>query len=84
MEGFNVQAQGRAVTVWSAPNYCGQYKNKATVLRIDNRNGENKAEFVPFGPEKEKGEVGEEGGETTSSSPSPSPPPQPNLKYFID
>lgn len=30
-EGFQVGMNGRLVTIWSAPNYCYRFKNKAAV-----------------------------------------------------
>lgn len=45
MDGFMNFWNGKLYTVWSAPNYVGRNKNKASILEIDGR-GEKK--FVMF------------------------------------
>ena len=34
MEGYEVEAEGRVITVFSAPNYCDQMKNKGAFIRF--------------------------------------------------
>jgi diadenosine tetraphosphatase ApaH/serine/threonine PP2A family protein phosphatase len=34
-EGYNVQFDGRLITVYSAPNYCGSCNNKSSVFTLD-------------------------------------------------
>ena len=34
MEGYEIEADGRVITVFSAPNYCDQMKNKGAFIRF--------------------------------------------------
>ncbi len=34
MEGYEVEADGRVITIFSAPNYCDQMKNKGAFIRL--------------------------------------------------
>ena len=34
--GYEVEADGKVITIFSAPNYCGSYKNKGAVILIEN------------------------------------------------
>lgn len=44
-EGYEVGAQGRLVTIFSAPNYCDQMGNKGAFIRFDHKMEPN---FVQF------------------------------------
>jgi serine/threonine-protein phosphatase 5 len=35
MEGYEVEAEGRLVTVFSAPNYCDSMGNKGAYIRFE-------------------------------------------------
>ena len=35
-DGFKFFANKKLITVFSAPNYCGSYKNKGAVILIEN------------------------------------------------
>mmetsp|Transcript_13859 Transcript_13859/g.18953 ORF Transcript_13859/g.18953 Transcript_13859/m.18953 type:complete len:216 (-) Transcript_13859:202-849(-) len=35
MEGFQRVHRGKIITLFSAPNYCGQYGNKAAIIRFE-------------------------------------------------
>ena len=40
--GYEVQKGGRVITVFSAPNYCDQMKNKGALIRFDGKTMEPK------------------------------------------
>ena len=44
MEGFLESCDGLVLTIWSAPNYCYRFGNKASVLLIK----ENKYKYFVF------------------------------------
>ena len=33
-EGYEVEADGRVITIFSAPNYCDQMKNKGAIIKF--------------------------------------------------
>ncbi len=33
-DGFEIEADGRVITIFSAPNYCDQMKNKGAFIRF--------------------------------------------------
>ncbi|CAD8176897.1 unnamed protein product [Paramecium pentaurelia] len=45
-QGYEVEADGRVITIFSAPNYCDQMKNKGAFIIF--RGGEMKPKFVQF------------------------------------
>lgn len=45
-DGYEVEADGRVITIFSAPNYCDQSGNKAAVIRF--RGSEMTPHFVQF------------------------------------
>ena len=44
-EGYEVEADGRVVTVFSAPRYCGQMTNKGAFIRFDKNMNPNYITF---------------------------------------
>lgn len=34
MDGYEIEAEGRVITIFSAPNYCDQMKNKGAFIRF--------------------------------------------------
>jgi serine/threonine-protein phosphatase 5 len=36
-QGYEVEADGRVVTIFSAPNYCDQMGNKGALIRLQGR-----------------------------------------------
>lgn len=44
--GYEVEADGRVITIFSAPNYCDQMKNKGALIRFKGK--EMKPNFVQF------------------------------------
>ena len=51
-EGYEVEADGKLVTVFSAPNYCDQMGNKAAVMHLDHEGDYTVTQFeaVPHPP----------------------------------
>lgn len=45
MEGYTQLFDGKLSTIWSAPNYCFSFGNKASILQIDSNEAFH---FVPF------------------------------------
>jgi len=45
--GYEVEADGRVITIFSAPNYCDQVGNKGALIKF--KGSEMKANFVQFG-----------------------------------
>jgi serine/threonine-protein phosphatase 5 len=45
-EGYEVEAEGRVITIFSAPNYCDQMKNKGAYILF--KGSEMKPQFVQF------------------------------------
>jgi serine/threonine-protein phosphatase 5 len=45
--GYEVEADGRVITIFSAPNYCDQVGNKGALIKFNGR--EMKPNFVQFG-----------------------------------
>lgn len=45
-EGYEVEADGRVITIFSAPNYCDQMGNKGALIRF--KGSEMKPKFVQF------------------------------------
>lgn len=45
-EGYEVEADGRVITIFSAPNYCDQMHNKGAYIRLSGSN--LKPRFTPF------------------------------------
>ena len=35
LEGYNILFDGKIITVWSAPNYCGRFGNYASIMEVD-------------------------------------------------
>ena len=46
MEGYEIEADGRVITIFSAPNYCDQMKNKGAFIRF--RGDEMKPKITGF------------------------------------
>ena len=46
MEGYQIEPGGRAITVFSAPNYCDRQGNKSEIIRF--KGGEMKPNFIKF------------------------------------
>jgi len=45
-EGYEVEADGRVITIFSAPNYCDQMGNKGAVIRF--KGDDMKPRFIQF------------------------------------
>ena len=45
-EGYEVEADGKVITIFSAPNYCDQMKNKGALIRF--KGSDMKPNFVQF------------------------------------
>lgn len=45
-EGYEVEADGRVITIFSAPNYCDQMKNKGAFIRF--KGSDMRPQFVQF------------------------------------
>jgi hypothetical protein len=45
-EGYEVEADGRVVTIFSAPNYCDQMKNKGAFIRF--KGSDMRPKFIQF------------------------------------
>ena len=45
-EGYEVEANGQLITVFSAPNYCDQMGNKGALLRFDSAGNYEVKQFV--------------------------------------
>ena len=63
-EGYEVEADGKLVTVFSAPNYCDQMGNKGALLRFDNKGDYvvHQFEAVPHPPVRPMAYAGGMGG----------------------
>ena len=46
MEGYEVEPEGKVITLFSAPNYCDQMGNKGAIIRF--KGGEMKPKFIQF------------------------------------
>ena len=60
-EGFSVEHSGTLITVFSAPNYCGQRGNKGAFIRLDGETMTPKyTRFVhaPQCPKRQKASIG--------------------------
>lgn len=44
--GYEVEAEGKVITIFSAPNYCDQVGNKGALIRF--KGNEMKPNFVQF------------------------------------
>ena len=44
--GYEVEADGRVITIFSAPNYCDQMGNKGALIRFNGK--DMKPRFVQF------------------------------------
>ena len=44
-EGYEVEADGKLITIFSAPNYCDQMGNKGAFIRFDSS---LKPQFIQF------------------------------------
>lgn len=62
--GFEVEAQGQLVTIFSAPNYCDQMGNKGALLRFDSEGEYVVKQFsaVPHPPVRPMAYAGNIGG----------------------
>ncbi len=47
MEGYEVEADGKVITIFSAPNYCDQMGNKGAIIRFTGKD-KLEPEFVKF------------------------------------
>jgi serine/threonine-protein phosphatase 5 len=45
-EGYEIEADGRVITIFSAPNYCDQMNNKGALIRVKGNN--LKPKFVQY------------------------------------
>ena len=45
-EGYEIEADGKLITVFSAPNYCGQMGNKGAIIRF--KGSDMKPKFVQY------------------------------------
>lgn len=45
-EGYEVEADGKVITIFSAPNYCDQMNNKGALIRF--KGSEMKPNFVQY------------------------------------
>lgn len=45
-QGYEVEADGRVVTIFSAPNYCDQMGNKGALIRL--QGGDSSLRYVQF------------------------------------
>jgi serine/threonine-protein phosphatase 5 len=45
-EGYEVEADGRVITIFSAPNYCDQMRNKGALIQF--KGSDMKPNFVQF------------------------------------
>jgi hypothetical protein len=45
-EGYEVEADGKVITIFSAPNYCDQMKNKGALIRF--KGSDMKPKFIQY------------------------------------
>lgn len=45
-EGYEVEADGRVITIFSAPNYCDQMKNKGAFIKF--KGADMKPKYTQF------------------------------------
>jgi serine/threonine-protein phosphatase 5 len=46
-QGYNVHHDGKCITIFSAPNYCGSERNKGAILKLDGED-ELRASIIQF------------------------------------
>ena len=47
MEGYEIEHEGKVITIFSAPNYCDKKGNKGAIIKL--KGGEMKPYFIKFG-----------------------------------
>jgi len=62
--GYEVEANGQLITIFSAPNYCDQMGNKGALLRFDSDGEYTVKQFtaVPHPPVRPMAYAGQMGG----------------------
>ena len=78
MEGYRFSATNRVVTVWSAPNYCDRFNNRACVMQVAPGGSANFAFF------KEAAEVAGKGGDAAAQRERAAITDSVNRKYFSE
>ena len=48
-EGYDVEHDGKVVTVFSAPHYCGKYRNMGALVVLNVLNGRTMPQYITFG-----------------------------------